>query len=318
MKNIAHFMSGLLLASFVPGVMDAATRGSVLIALGGACAMLPDMLDFRLARYLERRDADIAPDPLAPDAQALADALAAQMLLAEQQQRPRIVQFHPTRRGPADWWLYTLRFDMAQGDVVIRLDHDGSAGRAHVGRLDYTYEGDLHIEELGGPSLRFCPSPEGMRIEFLPWHRQWTHSLVLAALVGLLAGLLLEPRAGVVAALGFAIHILEDELGYLGSNLFAPFTRGRGAGLRLFHSTEPIPNLMTVWLSLTLLFLNMDHVRDVPLLSTGPYLAFVVALPCLLMGTAYVRRQWLARRDHTPAASARQQEALAMLDEAQP
>jgi hypothetical protein len=44
--------------------------------------------------------------------------------------------------------LYTVRLDVAQGDVVITMDQDGSEGRAHVGRLDYTYDGDLHVEEL--------------------------------------------------------------------------------------------------------------------------------------------------------------------------
>jgi hypothetical protein len=148
MKNVAHFASGLALASFVPGVIEDAARGSLLIALGGACAMLPDTLDFRLARYLEKRDADIAPDRAQPDPQVIADAIAAQMLLAVNEHRPRIVQLHPTRQGAVDWVLYTVRLDVAQGDVVITMDQDGSEGRAHVGRLDYTYDGDLHVEEL--------------------------------------------------------------------------------------------------------------------------------------------------------------------------
>lgn len=62
MKGIAHFASGLCVASFVPGVVEDAAQGGLLIALGGACAMLPDLLDFRFAKFLARRDADILPD----------------------------------------------------------------------------------------------------------------------------------------------------------------------------------------------------------------------------------------------------------------
>ena len=307
MKGIAHFASGLVVASFVPGVAEQAALGSLLIALGGACAMLPDWLDFKFARFLERRDADLAPDPALPGqarAQALAEAVAAQLKLA--QAGPRIVQLHPVRRGAIDWLLYTIRFDVARGDVVVTMDDaltNGEqqvvgrvVGRARAGLLDYTYDGDLAIIELGGPSLRFAPvEVDGrtkIRIEFLPWHRTWSHSLVLAVLLGLVCGWWLGLLAGLVAGLGFAVHVLEDQLGYMGSNLFWPLTRGRSEGLHLLHSGDTIPNLVTVWLSITLLLLNLDRARAIPLLPLGPYLTFVVLLPTALLIGIYARRKW--------------------------
>ena len=128
MKGIAHFATGLVAASFVPGVAEQAAIGSLLIALGGACAMLPDWLDFKFARFLERRDAEIAPDPDHPNAQVLAEDIAAQLQLA--QHGPRVVQLHPTRRGTIDWILYGVRFDVAHGDVVVTLN--GETGQAHA------------------------------------------------------------------------------------------------------------------------------------------------------------------------------------------
>ena len=76
MKGIAHFASGLCLASFVPGVVESAAQGSLLIALGGACALLPDTLDFKFARYFERAES-VDPDPAHLDPQAIADQIAA-------------------------------------------------------------------------------------------------------------------------------------------------------------------------------------------------------------------------------------------------
>lgn len=292
MKGIAHFATGLVAASFVPGVAEQAALGSLLIALGGASAMLPDWLDFKFARFLERRDAEVAPDADSPSAQALAEAIAAQLQLA--QHRARTVQLHPTRRGAIDWVLYAVRFDVAHGDVVVTLN--GETGRAHACALDYTYDGNLDIIELGGPSLRFAPVGVGdamkVRIEFLPWHRTWSHSLVLALLLGLACGWLIGLTAGIVAGLGFAVHVLEDQLGYMGSNLFWPLTRGRSQGLHLLHSGDTIPNMVTVWLALTVLLLNLDRARAIPLLPLGPYLSFVVILPALVLIGIYARRKW--------------------------
>ncbi len=279
----------------------------MLIALGGACAMLPDTLDFKLAKFLEKRDADVIPRRDDLDAQRLADDLAMQIWLAAHEGRSRIVQLHPLRLTVAEWVLYTVRFDVARGDVVVSLDCDGVEHRAHAGALDYTYDGPLHIEELGGPSLKLIPTDSGVRIEFLPWHREWSHSLLIALGLGLLLGLLIEPRAGIVAALGYSIHIFEDQLGFMGSNLFAPLSRARTNGLKLLHSGDTIPNVVTVWLALTLTLLNLDRAQDTPLIAAGPYLAFVVCLPSALLIGIYAHRRY---RTHVERLQAQRQRDL--------
>jgi hypothetical protein len=294
MKGIAHFASGLCLASFIPGVVEAAAGGSLLIALGGACAMLPDTLDFRLARFLERHDADIAPSRDDLDAQRIADALAEQVWLAERDGRPRTVQLHPLRLSAAEWATYAVEFDTARGEVVATLDRDGLPRRARAGPMRYDYDGPLRVDELGGPSLKLAPGGGRVAIEFLPWHRLWSHSLVLAAALGAAAAILLEPAAGLAAAAGFTVHILEDQLGYMGSNLFAPFSRRRTDGLKLLHSGDPIPNLVTVWVSLALLLLNLDRAQPAPLLAQGPYLGFGAALPAVALCGLYAWRRWRA------------------------
>jgi membrane-bound metal-dependent hydrolase YbcI (DUF457 family) len=115
---------------------------------------------------------------------------------------------------------------------------------------------------------------------------------VLAFALGLLLAAALGPLAGVVGGLGYAVHVLEDQLGYLGSNLFWPFTRRRFAGLRLMHAGDAIPNLVTVWLALGLLLLNLDRARDVPLIAVGPFLGLGVLLPAAALAVVYARRKW--------------------------
>ena len=289
---------GSWVASFVPGVMAQAAQGSLLIALGGACAMLPDWLDFRFMRYLAHRDANIAPAAAQPDPEPVAEAIAAQMCLAAQEGRPRVVQLYPARQSAAEWVCYDVSFDVVRGDVVVIMDEVES--RVHVGVIAYPYASPLRADELGGPMLAFQPLPESMtsgesariQVDFLPWHRQWTHSLLVGVGLGIVLGFLIEPLAGIVAALGYAAHVLVDACGYMGVNLFAPLTRRRSQGLKLYHSADWIPNLLTVWVSLALLLLNMDRVRDLPLISVGPYLAFAVVLPALSLGGWYAWRAW--------------------------
>ena len=125
MKGIAHFASGLCVASFVPGVTQAAANGDLSIALGGACAMLPDFLDFRFARFLEKPDAEIVPDLKHPDPQILADAVAAQLRAVAKDGRPRIVHLHPVRRSLIDWTLYIV-----SPPRFVRLSRSASSSNA--------------------------------------------------------------------------------------------------------------------------------------------------------------------------------------------
>ena len=62
MKGIAHFAVGVAVATFVPDVVAAAGRDLAFGPLvGGLAGLLPDTLDFKLFRFLERRDVEIDP-----------------------------------------------------------------------------------------------------------------------------------------------------------------------------------------------------------------------------------------------------------------
>lgn len=300
MKGIAHFATGLCLASFVPGVVQDAANGGALIALGGAAAMLPDMLDFRIERFIEKHDAVVEPDATQPSAQVLADAIATNMRQVLEDGRPRTVQLHPARLNAINWVLYSVRFDTLNGNVCARLDGDADESMAYAGPIDYTYDGALHVEELGGPSLKFTRTGNAVGVEFLPWHRARTHSLVLAATTGLLAGLVFGLAAGMVTFLGYAGHVVEDQLGYMGSNLLWPFTRARSSGLKLLHAGDAPANMATIWLALGLLLLNLDRARDLPQIDVGTFLLLGVAFPAGVMLAMQLRLIW---QRHAPAFS---------------
>ena len=57
MKGISHFTSAVAAATFIPGVVAAAGQEhSLLLVLAGIFGLLPDWLDFKIARYFEPAD----------------------------------------------------------------------------------------------------------------------------------------------------------------------------------------------------------------------------------------------------------------------
>jgi hypothetical protein len=347
-KGIAHFISGIAVATFFPAAVHQAADGSLLLALAGLLALLPDTLDFRFTRYLTPFDVEIDPHPNNLDAQTIADCVAATMRSAFETGQPKTIQLHTLRVGPGLWRQYAIRFSPATGEVIMRVgpvvDTSGAPmpgttplesvlGQATVGLpLLPTYNAEIKIDAFSGPAFRFERHPPepvaghhpepvaghhpepvagygALRVIFLPWHRRWTHSLPLAAAIGLGIALLLGPFAGLVSALAVATHVLQDQLGHMGSNLLWPFTRRRSAGLGLLHSGDPLPNFVTVWTAVALILFNLDRFSATPRLPTLPYLFAAVLLPLLILTASLWRAQ--RRAIHPPPEALREAEILA-------
>ncbi|MGH2593773.1 MAG: metal-dependent hydrolase, partial [Anaerolineae bacterium] len=294
-KGIAHFVSGIAVATFIPGVVEQAAAGSLLPAIGGIFGILPDTLDFKFARYFERAES-IDPDPRHPDPQLIAERIAEAIDRAYRRNQPVRVRLHTMKLGADLWRQYTVRFDADGGQVAVRIgptvntsqmpyagsEIEGLAEAwAKVGApMLYTYGEEMTIDIFGGPSFAFKRVKDHVEIQFLPWHRSWSHSLVLAAFLGLTAGLLVNATLGWVIFAGMAVHILEDQLGYMGSNLFWPLTENRTGGLRLVHSGDPIPNFVTVWTALALILFNLDRLSgSPPFFEPTIFLTFALAVP---------------------------------------
>ena len=331
MKGISHFVSGIAAATFIPGVVEQAANGSLLPMLGGLFGLLPDTLDFKFARYFERAE-DVDPDPRRPDPQMIADRLAEAIDRAYRRNEPVRLRLHTLKLGVDLWRQYTLRFDAENGQVAVRIgptvntaqmpyagsEIEGlSEARAKVeAPMQYTYAEDVTIDIFGGPSFAFKRLKDKVEIQFLPWHRSWSHSLVLAAFLGLAAGLLISVSLGLVIFAGLAVHILEDQLGYMGSNLFWPLTENRTGGLRLIHSGDPIPNFVTVWAALTLILFNLDRFSGrPPFFEPAPFLTFALAAPVGALLLIYLVGKFARRRRYKTVEAAKQADVIQELIE---
>jgi membrane-bound metal-dependent hydrolase YbcI (DUF457 family) len=185
--------------------------------------------------------------------------------------------------------------------------------------MDPTYGEETQIDIFSGPSFRFEPKKDGtVEIQFIPWHRQSSHSFTLGALLGLLGAVLLGPLAGMIIAAAFWTHVVEDQLGFLGSNLFWPFTHFRFPGLKLIHSGDAIPNFLAVWTALALMVYNLDRFALTPRLDAVPYFATVLGAPWVLFGGMYLyQRAWEAVREHAARQALEQADLVQETQEVQ-
>lgn len=321
MKGFSHFVSGVAMATCLPGVLEsAADKNSMLLVLVGLFSVLPDWLDFKWARYFEPADYHIRPSAAHFDAQAIAEQVAALLDLAYDSRQPVWLQLHTIQLGPDLWQQYHLRFDNRAGEVQVRLGQQVNTGQlfrqatpaAALGRakinapLNYTYDGELKIDIFEGPTFEFIrlrerhSGQDAVEVAFLPWHRRWSHSFPLGAFFGLWVGLLFGWLAGVAVFVAFSTHILADQLGFLGSNLFWPFTQRRSNGLHLMHSGDPIPNFLTVWLSVVLVLFNINRLADPPVLDPVWWMVGGGLLPTVLLLAIYIRRK---RRHSVPRSA---------------
>jgi len=328
MKGIVHFITGVAIATFFPEVVQQAAGGSLLPTLGGIAGILPDTLDFKFARYFEKYDLEVDPGP-EPDEREIAEQVVGAMRRAYETGRPQNVMLHTIRLGADLWRQYVIRFDPQHNEVAVRVGpivntdltplsgsevgahpdgrHPGET-RVEVGvPLVHTYDAENKIDIFSGPSFKFERRGDELYVHFLDWHRRWSHSLTLAAALGLLGWPIFGPWGGLVIGLGFAGHILEDQLGFMGSNLFYPFTKRRTAGLRLLRSGDAAPNFLVVWTAVALIIFNLDRFSAHPLLNPWWFLGLAMALPVVVLGGFY---RWQRRRGKPETRESLQQQDI--------
>ena len=283
MKGFSHFMSGVAVASFGPWAIDAALQGNPLFfVLGGACGILPDTIDFKFYRFFYEHDVYVTPDPINPDPQYVADEIARAVALAVDKKRYIRVKLVSIRLGADFWQQYSVKLDNEKLEVRVKFGPVVNTGQVPVegtekryptigraklkAKVIQTYDASLKVDIFDGPTIGLKPMDSGdLDLEFLPWHREWSHSLTVGAILGVLVGAVVWLVSGwtmawqsfVTIAACYGVHVVEDQLGHMGSNIFYPITKLRTPGLGWMHSGDGIANFLTVWISCLLIFWNL-------------------------------------------------------------
>jgi membrane-bound metal-dependent hydrolase YbcI (DUF457 family) len=302
MKGIAHFVTGVAVASFFPEILHSATQNLAFgPVLGGLAGLLPDTLDFKFVRYFERVDDEIDPAKITtgtghPDPQAMAERIAVAINRAFESGQLVKIHLHTLKLGADLWRQYSVAFGLVRREVVVCIGPVVTTGQRPFPGSDIpalgpgqarvqapilpTYDRETVIDIFSGPSLALERVGDAIRVTFLPWHRAWTHSLFLVLMLGAV-GFWFSPAYGLAMSLAVLAHILQDQMGFMGTNLLFPITRRRTMGWKLFRSGDAVPNFLTVWIGLALILLNLDRYSAAPLIPVLPYLLIVVVLPSL-------------------------------------
>ncbi|MGD9780756.1 MAG: metal-dependent hydrolase [Kiritimatiellia bacterium] len=320
MKGFSHFMSGVAVASFGPWAIEAAQQGNpIFFVLGGACGILPDTLDFKFYRFFYHHDVYVTPDPKAPDPQYVADEIARAIALAVDEKRYINLKLVSVRLGADFWQQYSVKFDNEKMEVAVKFGPVVNTGQVPVegtenrypavarakirAKVIQTYDAALKVDIFDGPSVGLKPMENGdLDLEFLPWHREWSHSLTIGAMLGVLVGALAFFVSGwaaawqcfVTIAACYGVHVVEDQLGHMGSNIFYPLTKLRTPGLHWMHSGDGLPNFLTVWISCLLIFWNLY--RGQPAMTYHFSFVHLMMVGLVVPGLAFWALRWLLNR----------------------
>lgn len=310
MKGIAHFSAGVALASCFPNAVEAGMAGNPLyFLLGGIFGLLPDTLDFKILRFLHRIDMEVVPDPSRPDPALLAQAMADAVERVHSTGRPMHVKIHTSSPGAGLWHRFRITLPAANDQVLVTYDGivntsqesvteqpcpPASAKAPLACRVTTDYMATSTVDILDGPSYSLEPESRNHVVaRFIPWHRQWTHSVTAAILASLALGATVDWHAGILAGGAMALHVLLDQVGHMGSNLFFPFTRRRTPGWQWIRSGNPLANFGTVWLAGLIVYWNLARFApDVREPRLAVLLAVLGFLP--LAAAAWIRRRLTA------------------------
>jgi hypothetical protein len=293
MKGLTHFLSGVALASFFspavgmasnPNVGTDLASSSFILVLGGLYGILPDTMDFKLGQFFSKAEYEVDCNPNDPDPKKMAETIGKAMEEAWTTGKYIKCQLFPMKLASNLWRQYMIKFDAEHKEVVVVINNIVSTSQVpyvntapedeekRIGRYKLSCPlVDQHgrpnmVDIMSGPQYGFIKDEAGVKVEFLPWHRTWSHSYLLGLMLSLPIWIIAWIYKwqywwiyGLVAFLGFAIHITEDLTGHMGGSLIWPVNKTRYDGYCWFRASDIRANFMVDYTAITLIIFNLDR-----------------------------------------------------------
>jgi len=229
----------------------------------------------------------------APHPQLIANAVAEAINKAYESGRMITIKIHNIRM-PGDFYRrFLVHYDQENKRIVVYMGPLVSTGglplegteppeyrKVGVASTKYPfrkiYPRPTVIDAFSGPEIGYVRVSEVVEEVFIPWHRGFSHSItaslvagLVASLIALIAGYANFLYLGIACTLGYLAHVLEDQLGFMGSNLLPPLTKKRVPGAMLGPSNPGLMNFATNWLMIAIMIWNLN--RFSPDLGIVPY-----------------------------------------------
>ncbi len=157
------------------------------------------------------------------------------------------------------------------------------------------------LDILSGTQFAFEKESDGrVYLNWLPWHRTWSHSYVFGAILAIpafvipfLLGLTNWWLYGAVSILGFWVHLTEDMTGHIGGSLLWPLFTPRTEGFELFSASDPRTNFSIDYAAVVLIILNLDafSTQIIPIPYWASLLLFlVIPLSVYFWGISVIKK----------------------------
>jgi membrane-bound metal-dependent hydrolase YbcI (DUF457 family) len=284
MKGLTHFITGVTVSSFFGGAVEMAEfQKSLILMLGGVYGIMADTLDFKFGAFFTHEDYFIDPDPLNPDPQQMAEQIGKAVEQAYDENRMVKIKCQTIRLGADLWRQYVVKFDTEKGEIVVvinpivtmsQVPYLGTEPKKNrVGRyklrvpLVETHGRPSVIDIMSGPEIGFKPMGDHVLMEFIPFHRTWSHSIFVGFLAASVAWIIGSLAAGwnigwyygLVAFVAYHAHLLEDLTGYMGASYFWPFRKTRTRGLHWFKAQDPHSNFIFNYCCVVITIFNLNR-----------------------------------------------------------
>jgi len=185
--------------------------------------------------------------------------------------------------------------------------HRFSAKSTLTKKVVKTYPFPVSVSGFSGPSVAYRRDGDVVEEVFIPWHRGFSHSFVCGALVGLvvaglfkLLGYTHALALGLATMLGHWMHVIEDQLGYMGSVLLPPLTKKRVRGLMLGRAGSGWLNFATMYLMFALMAWNFTrYVPDISRalgLSNPNMVLYAGIIPSIIAYVVGILSGWKERK----------------------
>jgi len=260
----------------------------------------------------------------APHPQGIAEAIA-KAIEEAYEKGETIVKIHNIRLPGDVYRQFIIHLDPPKREVRVEMGPIVTPGGVAIGGEvpDYrrvgiakvsvpfikTYPKPIRVDSFSGPEIAFRKAEfKGKTVvkdRFLPWHHGFSHSLTMGMIIGILVfvffklvGYAHATELALATMIGQWLHVLEDQLGFMGSNLLPPITKDVIPGFKLGESGSGLTNFSTAWLMIAFMIWNFNRFTDPrPIPIADWKLLLLLAWPSIIGFAIAIARSFRLRKE---------------------
>jgi len=262
MKGITHFCAGIAVASCFPYAVETAVSGNTIcFVIAGIMSIIPDTIDFKFLCFIKHIDYRIIPEYDNFDPNVIAKEFAIAVEQCHLTNKKQTIRLCSVRMSPENWFEYSISF--RGKEIIVKENSERKSSKKGIATavlpFHCSYDATTTATIFVGPTISITPKEGYTQVDFIDWHRGFSHSFVMALVLSLLITIFFNITVGIIALTAYSSHILLDQIGHMGSAIFWPFNRNKIKGYSLCHSSSRFGNIFTVAVSSLVVFANLFY-----------------------------------------------------------